>query len=350
MRIWILAAIAATAITVGTAAERTLTIYFIDVEGGQSTLVVTPAGRSLLVDTGFPSEGRFESVPGDPARARDAQRIVAAMHDAGVKQIDNLFLTHFHADHDGGVPELAQLTTIQRVFDHTRPADDAEKGVAGTTAAFDAYRRALAKSTHADPSPGTRLPLADIEAVVVSSATKTITKPLSGGGAANASCNTQQLPAQEPTENPRSNGLRVRFGRFTFLDVGDLSGPPLYALFCPRDLIGPVDVYLLPHHGGVEAGDPAVLGAAVPRVAVVNNGAVKGGAPQMFAAAHDAAPKMDLWQLHRSRNQGARNYSDAQIANLDESTAHWIKVTARDDGSFTVSNPRTNEDRKYPAR
>jgi len=350
MRRLIVAAVAAACVANLPAAERTLSIYFIDVEGGQSTLIVTPAGESLLIDAGFPSDGRFASQPGDPSRARDAQRVVAAMRDAGVHQIDNLFLTHFHADHDGGVPELAQLTSIKRFIDHGRPADDAEKGVAGTNAAFDAYVRARSRATHLDPAPGTTLPIADVDAVVVSAAGKTIQQPLTGGGATNASCRTPQRPAQEPTENPRSNGVRVQFGRFRFLDVGDLSGPPLYALFCPRDLVGPIDVYLLPHHGGAEAGDPAVFGATPPRVAIVNNGAVKGGAPEMFAAAHDAAPAMDVWQLHRSRNDGARNYADDRIANVDETTANWIKVTARDDGSFTVENPRTKGRRDYPRR
>ncbi|HZT76458.1 MAG TPA: MBL fold metallo-hydrolase [Vicinamibacterales bacterium] len=326
-----------------------LTIYFIDVEGGQSTLVVTPSGESLLVDAGFPSDGKFSSTPGDPAKARDAQRVVAAMHDAGVAALDNLLVTHFHADHDGGIPELAKLVTIRRFIDHGRPADDAEKGVPGTEAAFEAYVQARDGAAHLEPTPGTKLPIRGVEAIVVSAAEKTITAPLSGGGAANAACQTPR-PAQEKTENPRSTGIRLRYGRFTFLDVGDLSGPPLYALFCPRDLIGPVDVYLLPHHGGVEAGDPAVLGATPPRVGVANNGAVKGGAPEMFATAYDLAPRMDLWQLHRSRNEGAHNGPADRIANLDETTSYWIKVTARADGSFVVVNPRTNGRREYARR
>ena len=332
------------------AAQNVLSIYFIDVEGGQSTLLVSPSGETLLIDAGFPSDGTFTSTPGDPAKARDAQRILAAMRDAGVKQIDNFFLTHFHADHDGGVPELAQLTTIRRVFDHARPADDAEKGVQGTTAAFEAYLRAVAHAAHVQPRPATRLPIAGVDAIVVSAAGTSISTPLSGGGAPNGGCTAPRVPAEEATENPRSNGLRVRFGAFTFLDVGDLTGAPLYALFCPNDLVGAVDVYLLPHHGGADARDRAVFGAIPPRVAIVNNGATKGGAPETLAAAHDAAPVMDVWQLHRSQNNGARNYPDGRIANLDESTAFWIKVTARADGSFDVVNGRTGEVRPYPRR
>jgi len=335
------------AAAVSTAAAGSLTIYFIDVEGGQSTLVVTPAGESLLIDAGFPSDGKFSSTPGDPASARDAQRVVAALRDAGLKQIDDLMVTHFHADHDGGVPELAKLVTIRRFIDHGRPADDAEQGVPGTQAAFDAYVRARGAAPHIEPQPGERLPLRGVQATILTTSAKTIERPLAGGGAANAACPAAPRPAQEKTENPRSTGVLVQYGRFRFLDVGDLSGPPLYALFCPRDLIGPVDVYLLPHHAGVEAGDPAVFGATPPRVAVVDNGAVKGGAPEMFAAAHDSAPHMEVWQLHRSRLPGARNFTDDRIANLDDTTAHWIKVIAQSDGSFVVINPRTNERRQY---
>src|SRR3954469_23749984 len=71
------------------AARATLDIYFIDVEGGQSTLFVTPAGESLLVDAGFPGpQGGFDALPADPSKARDANRIVAAARDGGVTRID----------------------------------------------------------------------------------------------------------------------------------------------------------------------------------------------------------------------------------------------------------------------
>src|SRR3954469_16624310 len=123
-----------------TAQGRTLDIYFIDVEGGQATLVVTPSGETLLVDTGFPSDGTFASIPGDPQKARDANRILAAARAAGVKAIDYLLITHFHADHDGAVPELAQLMPIRAFVDHEPPGPDAER-VAGTLAAFDRYAR-----------------------------------------------------------------------------------------------------------------------------------------------------------------------------------------------------------------
>jgi beta-lactamase superfamily II metal-dependent hydrolase len=344
------AIVACVALVCSAAARGTLDIYFIDVEGGQSTLVVTPAGQTLLVDTGFPSDGTFASIPGDPRKARDANRILAAARAAGVARIDNLLTTHFHADHDGGVVELAQLMPIRTFIDHESPDPQAEAGVAGTTAAFERYAAVRAKGRHLVPKPGDRLPLKGVEAVVVSSASATLQKPLAGGGRANPACGATALPAQEKIENPRSTGFLLRFGRFRFLDIGDLSGAPLFALVCPNNLIGPTDVYLVAHHGGLDAADPATFAALAPRVAIVNNGVSKGGAPELLAALHQAPGLDDAWQLHRSAASGTQNYPDDRIANLDESAAHWIKVSAKDDGSFTVTNGRTGATKQYGPR
>jgi len=332
------------------AAPRTLDIYFIDVEGGQATLIVTPKGESLLVDAGFPGAGAFDSKPGDPRQARDAQRILAAVRDAGVTRIDYLLVTHFHADHDGGVVELAQEIPIRTFIDAGTVSPQAEETSRGALAMFDAYAAVRAKGRHLVEKPGKRLPLKGIDAVVVSSAGSTIGKPLSGGGGRTANCAASALPAQEPHENPRSLGFRLQFGRFRFLDLGDLTGAPFFALVCPTDLVGPVDVYLVTHHGGADAADPATFAAFRPRVAVVNNGSRKGGAAETFAVLRQAAGLEDVWQLHRSQVVGAENFSDDRIANLDDTTAHWIKLSANKDGSFRVTNGRTAETRTYAAR
>jgi competence protein ComEC len=333
------------------AARSTLDIYFIDVEGGQSTLVATPAGEALLVDTGFPGPGGgFDAAPGDPAKARDAQRILAAARDAGVTQIDFLLTTHFHADHDGGVVELAQLLPIRTFVDHGRVLPDAEENVAGTLRAFEAYAGVRARGRHLEPVPGDRLPLKGVEAVVVSAARAALDKPLAGAAGRTAGCATEAPAAQEPHENPRSTGIRLQFGRFRFLDLGDLTGPPLYALACPENKVGPVDVYLVAHHGGVDAADPATFAAFRPRVSIVNNGAVKGGAPELFKTLHASPDAGDAYQLHRSQNAGVENFADERIANLDTSTAHWIKVSANADGSFAVTNGRTGATKRYDAR
>ena len=332
------------------AQQKTLDIYFIDVEGGQSTLIVTPAGETLLIDTGFPGNGTFASVPGDPAKARDANRILAAARAAGVTRIDYLLLTHFHADHDGAVPELAQLIPIQTFVDHEAPGPQAEERVPGTAAAFEAYARVRAKGKHLAPKPGDRIPLKGIETVVVSAAGATIKKPFDGAGAANPACSASAPAAQEPSENPRSTGVRLRYGRFTFLDVGDLTGAPLFALVCPTNLIGPTDLYLVAHHAGPDAADPATFAAIAPRVAILNNGKAKGGSREVLDALHRAGGLEDAWQLHRSLPPGPRFFNDDRVANLDESTAYWLKVSAKADGSFVVTNARTGETKAYGAR
>jgi hypothetical protein len=142
----------------------------------------------------------------------------------------------------------------------------------------------------------------------------------------------------------------LQFGRFRFLDLGDLSGPPLFALACPADLVGRVDAYLVTHHGNLDSAEPATFAAFKPRVAIVNNGPRKGGAAEAFAALRAASGIEDVWQLHKSLNAGAQNYPDDRIANLDDTTAHWIKLSANEDGSFNVTNARTGAMKTYAAR
>jgi competence protein ComEC len=339
-------------------AARTLDIYFIDVEGGQSTLVVTPSGGTLLIDTGYPSDGTFRSRQGDPSKARDANRIAAVAKSAGVTRLDYVLITHFHGDHAGGVVELSQLLPIRAFVDHDNVLPEAEQRVAGTQAIFDAYADLRKNARHIIAKPGDRLPMNDVEIRIVSSAGRTILAPLSSAGLArqssvgakagqsNSACTGGPVAAEEPTENPRSTGFRLRFGRFTFLDLGDLSGDPLHALACPRNLVGPVDVYLVAHHGGIDSANAATFAAFKPRTMILNNGATKGGAPETFAMLQRGGH--DVWQLHRSTRQGSQNFANDRIANLNETTAHWIKASASPDGSFTVTNGRTGQIHTYP--
>lgn len=332
------------------AMTKTLDVYFIDVEGGQSTLLVTPGGQSLLIDTGYAGNGVSNAKPGDPRQARDANRIVAAARDAGIKQIDYLLITHFHRDHDGGVTELAQLMPIRNFIDHGTIPPEADDGAAGSMEAFNAYAAVRGKAHHIEPKPGDHLPLEGVDAVVVSSAASVLEKPLAGAGEVNAACTSAAIPPDDLIENPRSTGVVVSFGKFRLLDLGDLSGQPLLDLACPKNLIGPVGVYVVAHHGGADIADPATFAAFKPRLALMNNGLKKGGAAETYELLHHVRGVEDVWQLHRSEAAGDKNFPAEYIANLDESTAHWIKLSASEDGSFRVLNGRTREWKSYPPR
>jgi beta-lactamase superfamily II metal-dependent hydrolase len=344
------AALAALGAAAAVAAPGELAVYFIDVEGGQSTLIVTPDRHSLLNDTGWAGDGSGFT-PGDPHAARDANRIVAAARDAGIARIDYLLITHFHPDHDGGVSELAQLVPIAVFIDHGAPHPNAVSNVPDTEAAYAAYAKVRAAgAAHIEARPGERLPIPGLETIVVSSAGAVLAQPLPGAGGANPACQAQAPPPRDPYENPRSTGILIRYGQFRFLDVGDLTGEPLFALACPRDLVGPVAVYLVAHHGGPDAADPATFAAFRPLVAVMNNGQTKGGARITYQALHRVPGLQDVWQLHRSAEATDANFPDAYLANLDESQAYWLKLTARRDGSFRIQNPRTGAWHDYGAR
>jgi beta-lactamase superfamily II metal-dependent hydrolase len=326
----------AAAIACGANEERTLDIYFIDVEGGQSTLVVTPAGESLLIDAGFPGTGTFSSVAGAPDRARDAQRILAAARDAGVSRIDYLLVTHYHGDHAGGIPEVAALLPITTFIDHSAPPQETEIWVPGTQAIYRAYVAVRDKGQHLEPQPGDRIPLHGVEAVIVATEGRTISQPLPGAGAANPRCTDAGIAAEDVYENPRSTAMQLTYGTFRFLNLGDLSGAPLHDLVCPVNKLGISDVYLIAHHGGADAAGPATFAAVQPAVAIMNNGETKGGAPPVFETLRQF-PDIQLFQLHRTTNRESDNMPPEQIANPDSTTHTWLKVSAKSDGSFSVS-------------
>jgi beta-lactamase superfamily II metal-dependent hydrolase len=323
----------------GPSAARTLDIYFIDVEGGQSTLVVTPGGQSLLIDTGYPG-----------LDGRDPTRIMAAARDAKIKRIDYLLITHFHEDHNGGAGELARRIPIDTFIDYGSPIQT-EKDV---VAAFASYEEARRKGKHVVPKPGDDLHVRGINVEVVSSAGAVLSQPLTGAGQSNAACSTYERRGDNNTENPRSLGVRIRYGAFRFLDLGDLVWNKLGELVCPVNLVGEVDAYLVAHHGNGDSNVPALLSALRPRVAVLNNGEYKGGTAATLTTLRATAGLQDgVWQLHRSFSNGAENFPDEFIANLDgddKDRAAWLKLSASDDGSFSVTNGRTGWTKTYPHR
>jgi beta-lactamase superfamily II metal-dependent hydrolase len=316
--------------------SKPLDIYFIDVEGGQATLIVSPSGQSLLVDAGWPG-----------LQGRDADRIAAAAKKAGVTQIDYFVASHYHTDHIGGVPQLAEKLPIRNFVDHGPSVESGER----PDALFKAYADARAKGKHLQVKPGDKIPISGLDVQVVAAGGEHLTKAINGGGQPNGLCADFKPKDADPSENARSVGILVTSGKFRFLDLGDLTWNKEQELVCPNNLLGTIDVYLTTHHGSAPSGPPAIVHALKPRVAIMNNGAKKGGNPEAWRTVRQSPGLEDLWQVHYSV-EGATEHNVAEplIANMDESTAHGIRVSANPNGSFTVFNDRNGNSKRYEAK
>jgi competence protein ComEC len=313
---------------------KTLDIYFIDVEGGQATLLVNSRGESVLIDTGWPG-----------FNGRDADRILAAAKAEGLHQLDYVVITHYHSDHVGGAAQLAARIKIGSFVDHGPNQEDA----AGTRELYAAYQKLLEHNQHLVVKPGEQLPLQDMKLQFLTAAGEHISAPLPGAGQPNPFCAAEPQPPDDNTENPRSLGILVTFGKFRFIDLGDLTKNKELELVCPANLVGTVDVYLTTHHGLDQSNAKAIVHALQPRVAVMNNGAHKGGKPEAWQIVHASPGLQDMWQLHYAMDAGKENnVSEPFIANTDENCqGAYIKITARPDGSFTVFNSRNGYSKNY---
>jgi len=321
---------------------QVLDIYFIDVEGGQATLIVTPDGESMLVDSGYPG---FEG--------RDTQRIMEALDLAGLEKLDYMLITHYHGDHVGAVPELVKRVSIETFIDHGPNQEDQPN----PKKIYEDYVEIRNKVNHIEAKPGDRLPLKGTEIVVLTAAGNALASPLEGAGDGNPLCVSTDLKDDDPTENARSLGFLLKFGDFSFINLGDLTWNKELELACPRNLVGEVDVYLSTHHGLPSSGPAALVHALRPRVAIMNNGSEKGGSPEAWKVMTTVPGFEDLWQLHYSLAGGDEyNSSESYLANLEvapedvlpsDHKGHWIHLSAKKDGSFTITNSRNNFSKTY---
>jgi len=342
----------------------TLDIYAVDVEGGKATLVVSPSGESLLIDTGN---------IGDAAR-RDAGRIMAAASDAGVTRIDHLVTTHWHRDHIGAMALLTRQLPILEFIDHGVNVQPDEVVDAFLLHTYPSLYRA---SRHSVAKAGDAVSVAGLDVRIVTSAGRAIDSALTGRGTVNPICSGADRPAVDHTENFQSIGIHIAFGRFRLLDLGDLTTDQEFDLMCPVNRIGTVDLFMVSHHGQASSNSKVFVHAIEPRVAIMNNGTRKGGQPEVMNVIHSSPGLEDLWQLHFSLLSGqeytapglfiANSTDEAQpTMPIDpmaapprgtgppppahEGTAHWIKVSARRDGSFSVTNGRNGFAKSYHAR
>jgi len=317
------------------AGRKSLSMSFIDTEGGQATLLVGPSGESLLIDAGFPGNG-----------GRDAGRIVAAAQKAGLKKIDYLLVTHYHLDHVGGVPEFAARFPVGTVIDHGDNTETTKQG----QALEEAYRKVIASGVkRLSVKPGDVLGLKDMRVEVVTARGERIRKPVQGGGQRNPLCAPAAGKDPDPSENARSIGVVITFGRFRFVDLGDLTWNKELEIACPDHMIGPVDLYLTTHHGLDLSNAPQMVHGLKPRVAIMNNGARKGGSPAAWKVVSASPGLEDLWQLHYSLAGGQdANVAPDRIANLEEKCQGFgLEVEAQRDGAFTVKNLRNGNSRNY---
>ena len=346
-------------------ARTTLDIYLVDVEGGNATLFVTPSGDSLLIDTGN----------GGPAAMRDADRIMAAAKDARLTQIDHLITTHYHGDHYGAMTEVASRIPIKEFIDH---GPNVQPAAAADEFLQKVYPQLYAKSKHTVAKPGDKIELKGLDARVVASAGQMIASPLPGAGNKNPYCAAYKPKDPDPSENAQSVGTHFTFGRFKTVHMGDLTWNKESDLMCPSNKLGTVDLFIVSHHGQAISNSEVLVHALAPRVAIMNNGTRKGGQPDAMKVMHSSPGLEDLWQIHFSQLSGQEytvpgmfiaNRVDEEPAAMPiaaiaapapgpgtppppvhNGAAYWIKVSAREDGSFTVTNARNGFTKTYAAR
>ena len=342
--------------------RTTLDIYVTDVEGGNGTLFVTPAGESVLIDTGNAI-----------GAVRDVGRIMDAVRDAHLTQIDHLILTHYHADHFGGMEELSKQIPIKEFIDH---GPNVQPGV-GADWEKDVYPKLYSNAKHIVAKPGDRIPLKGVDWRIVASAGETIsTTLLPGANKPNPECANFQA-IDNNMEDPMSVASFITFGKFRTAHLGDLTRNMEFKLMCPNTRLPPVELFLGLHHGVETSNSEVMVHALRPRVAIINNGTRKGGDPHTMMSVHTSPGLQDLWQIHFSQLSGQEYTQPGMfIANLlDEPSAtipiapiaapqpganvppapvhngkaYWIKVSAKTDGSFTVTNQRNGFSKTYAA-
>lgn len=328
--------------TVATKSDRTLDLYWIDVEGGAATLLVTPDGESVLFDTGNPGD-------------RDAGRIYRlATEVAGLQQIDHLVTTHFHIDHFGGAAPLAQLMPIAHIHDkgipETLPEDPDFAQNIQPYRAIQAGTRSLIK-------PGYQLPLRAAggkqELAVRFLGADKMFVPVQDNIGPGGGCGETQPKAEDKSDNANSTVFVLQYGPFRFFHGGDLTWNVEEKLVCPENLPGEVDVFQVNHHGLDQSNNPVLVRNLSPTVTVMNNGTRKGCGPETVTTLRHTPSVKAMYQVHKNlRDDSTFNTAGAYIANLEETCdANYIKLSVAPDGqTYTVSIPGRNHQDTYQTK
>jgi beta-lactamase superfamily II metal-dependent hydrolase len=318
------------------AADGTLDLYFIDVEGGAATLIVTPSNESILVDTGNPGQ-------------RDAGRIFQATRLAGLTQIDHLIITHYHGDHFGGAVELVKLIPFKTIYDNANENPSRDRPTPEYLA-IPSDKRVM-------PNPGDEIALrqpadAPLTLRFVAARKKVIDAP--PDAKPNPYCKDVKGKALDLSDNANSIAFMLSLGDFKFFDAGDLSWNVEHDLACPVNRVGTCDVYQVTHHGLAASNNPALVKALMPTVAIMNNGATKGCEPEAFATLKGTESIQAILQLHKNlRPDGnVNNTADEYIANMERRCdGNYIKLSVKPGAtSYTVSIPATKVERAFNIR
>ena len=316
-----------------------LEIHWIDVEGGAATLILTPAGESILIDTGLPQRYQVE-------RIHDHLRDVAKL-----KHLDFLVVTHYDLDHHGGAAQLSTMIPIRTVYDNGRfekmvndPGEEYFSFAAGNRVVINPGDRIPLQGTAAAPAPvlrcvGTR---------------QVFEQPPPGALRNTAICKTLRTKSPDTSENANSIVLLLEHGDFRFYDAADLTWNLESQLVCPVNLIGEVDVYQVTHHGLSSSNNAAVVQSLQPSVTVMNNGPTKGCHPETFATLKATRSIHANYQLHKNQRPdgNVNNTDDAYIANTEKDTSgNYIRLSVDPNGStFTVHIPANGHSRTFRSK
>lgn len=321
------------------AKDGKLDIYWVDVEGGAATLFVTPAGESILIDTGMPG-------------LRDPVRIDRlARRTAGLEKIDHLIITHFHIDHFGGAADLSKLIPIGQVYDYgVLPGD--EKALSPQYLNFKCDRRNVLKA-------GDRLELRVAGSTPLSVTCLAARQQFIAPGPDHAD---NPLPADakrkevDTSANADSIVMLLRFGAFELFDGGDLTWNMEEKLVHPKNLVGEVDVMQINHHGLDASNNPVLVKSIKPKVVIMNNGDKKGNGAETFATVKSTPSVLAMYQSHKTLRPGeeANNVAPEFIANIPDGErceGHPIQMSVAPDGkSYTVSIPANGHSATYQSQ
>ncbi len=377
MRRILAAALLTTALTVpALAAEGTLKVVSIDVEGGGGTLFVTPEGKSLLIDTGWPSG--YGLLPSPDGAKNSADRIAAAAKKLGLSKIDYLIITHYHMDHVGGVVDLVKRIPVDTFIDHGPNVEHLPPGVkddpqlpgGAPDILYPKYLDVIKGHNHIVAKPGQVIRIGSMTDTIVSSNGVTMSKPMPGAGAPNPACNTAEAKSEKDLggeENRRSVASLLTFSKVKIAMFGDLSWDKERELSCPNGKLGHVNLLIVTQHGSKISSNPASIADMRPDVALMGSGGKKGGDEEAIKTIKSSPGLMGFWQTHESFAHPEWDGDKNMIANLNPPASavaaqakslfsappdqgHAIHAEITPDGKITMTNDRNGYSKTYTVK